>query len=730
MGGYAPVECYFYPGLIIVRLFEKTGSLMGWLIVLVCWFSIMPAQADNELLPQPQAIQPDIHFWRRVYTEINTDQGFIHDDKYLNIVYATVQLTPGMERRQRNKKVQAIKKRYRSILLKLARGQHDNLSQAERAVLELWPEDTSRKEFRRAAKRLRFQLGQSDKFKAGLVRSGRWLPYIRDALKRNGVPEELAALPHVESSFNPAAYSFIGAAGMWQFTRSTGRRYMRVDHVVDERLDPFISTEAAAKLLKHNFVTTGAWPLAITAYNHGAAGMRRAVRQTGGHEIVKILRTYKGRRFKFASRNFYVAFIAAADVQQNAAKYFGEFEHEPADNSITVAVPAYIPAKTLAKTFSVDLAVLKKMNPALRPPIWAGEKHVPKNYMLRIPRIAEERASSLMASIGPELRSRRQLPDLTYRVRRGDALSEIADRYRVSVSELMRMNNLRSRHFIRAGQVLRLPKSVVTRAPTINRELVDGTYRVQRGDTLSVIAEAFGVTEDLIVRQNNLSNRNQIHVDQVLIVAASEPQPVVDEPAATAMIAGEIAGGTPVAQAAPEQQISSVSADVAEAEAVDQAEVAGTVALVAAPLSADPSNYSVVNSESISVLAGETLGHYAEWLDLRASDLRRINRLKFGRPLVLGGNLKLDFSRVDQEKFEARRVAYHQNIQEAYFAQYQILGVEERKIRRGDSVWELTHQVYKVPLWLFMQYNPDLNINDVRPGKRVLFPKVTEKPVS
>ena len=86
-----------------------------------------------------------------------------------------------------------------------------------------------------------------------------------------GVPIEIAALPHVESSYNPDARSHVGASGIWQFTRSTGRRFMRVDHVVDERNDPFAATRAAGRLMAYNYSITGNWPMAITAYNHGLA---------------------------------------------------------------------------------------------------------------------------------------------------------------------------------------------------------------------------------------------------------------------------------------------------------------------------------------------------------------------------------------------------------------------------------------------------------------------------
>src|SRR5690606_37387138 len=173
-------------------------------------------------------------------------------------------------------------------------------SDEERRVLELFGDKPSDAELKAAASRVRFQLGQADRFREGLIRSGEWKPYIISVLEKRGLPRELAALPHVESSFDPTAYSKVGAAGMWQFTRSTGLRYMRIDHIVDERRDPFFSTDAAARLLEDNYAFLGSWPLALTAYNHGAAGMRRAVSQLKTKDIGVIVEKYRSRSFGFA----------------------------------------------------------------------------------------------------------------------------------------------------------------------------------------------------------------------------------------------------------------------------------------------------------------------------------------------------------------------------------------------------------------------------------------------
>ena len=278
--------------------------------------------AANTDFPRPPEIEPAIRFWTSVYTQVSTDGGLLHDRDNLSVVYEKVALDSRF-RDKRSRQVRARKAHYREVLRNIARKNRSNLDQEERRVLELWPEGVSDSRLQRAANNIRFQLGQSDKFRAGLKRSGAWEPHIRRTLEDMGLPEELAALPHVESSFNPDAWSRVGAAGLWQFTRATGRRYMRIDHVVDERMDPFRSSIAAARLLEHNYSVTNNWAMAITAYNHGLAGIRRAARQVGSENIAVIIDKYSSRTWGFASRNFYAAFLAAVEVDFNANKYFG-----------------------------------------------------------------------------------------------------------------------------------------------------------------------------------------------------------------------------------------------------------------------------------------------------------------------------------------------------------------------------------------------------------------------
>ena len=213
------------------------------------------------------------------------------------------------------------------------------------------------------------------------------------------MPPELAALPHVESSFDPTAYSKVGAAGMWQFMRSTGVRYMRIDHIVDERRDPFFATDAAARLLADNYSVIQSWPLALTAYNHGLAGMRRAVQQQKTTDIATIVAKYQSRSFGFASRNFYTAFLAALEIDSNPERYFPNLKIDPPSDTATITVPAFMTVDTLADALNLRESTLRDLNPALTDIVWSGDKYVPQGFELRVPRDTAAVAEALLGTI-------------------------------------------------------------------------------------------------------------------------------------------------------------------------------------------------------------------------------------------------------------------------------------------------------------------------------------------
>lgn len=626
------------------------------------------AAGNEALFPRPQALERDVNFWISVFTEYSTREGVLHDNRNLAVVYEKIVLPENASRRTRNRLSKARREYYQKILRALANGKRDNLSAQEYRVLEMWPADVSDKELLTAASRIRFQLGLSDRFREGLQRSGRWRNHVNAEFSRLGVPHELAALPHVESSYNPDARSHVGASGIWQFTRSTGRRFLQVDHILDERNDPFLATTAAAKLLAYNYSITGNWPMAITAYNHGLSGARRAMRQYGDNAYTEILRHYKSRTFGFASRNFYVAFLAAMQIDQNPQAYFpGLVPDRPVDYA-TMLLPAYIPADKLAAALKVRERDLARHNPAIQATVWQGSKHLPLNFELRLPNnMLSASLPDLMANLSADARFDEQLPDLFHTIRRGDTLSQIADEYRTRVSTLVALNNLGNSNRIRAGQQLRLPAAGPAPVPT-----------------------------------------------PVVVAAAPSPAPTL--PASVPPPAPLLAA---IADA-PAIAVGEV--DDEEAPFVFADQFGSLIGSLQAALLSDPSDYTVAEDTTIEVQPLETLGHYADWLGIKTQRLRDINGLAFRAPVVVGQRIKLDLGKVNTESFENLRAAYHRQQQDTFFRNNTITGVTEHVVRSGESVWILALRTYDVPVWLFRQYNPELDLHNVQRGARLNFP--------
>ena len=632
------------------------------IFVLFLTLAALPAAADGQDFPRPVELEPDIAFWVAVFTKHSSDQGILHDNRNLAVVYEHPNIAASVGRRERNRRSEKRRKHYKSVLNTLASGKRTNLTAEEKRVLELWPANVSNKTLRDAKNRIRFQQGLADRFRAGLERAGRYRAHVHNEFTKLGVPVELAALPHVESSYNPDARSHVGASGIWQFTRSTARRFLQVDHVLDERNDPYIATRAAGRLLAYNYSITGNWPMAITAYNHGLSGARRAMRQFGDSNYVKILREYRSRTFGFASRNFYVAFLAAMQIDQNPAHYFpGIVPQRPIDY-VTMELPAYISVDAISKALGVSRRDLARHNPALQSPVWQGSKHLPKGYEIRIPRsMLNGSISTLIAALPADQQFARQLPDLFHTVARGDTLSEIAEEYRTRVSTLVALNNLGSRHRIRIGQRLRLPAAGPAPASVA---VAKPSKPAPQPQVVAAIAEAPAISDT-----DELTNGVEIN-----------PGALIDEVAAAVR------------------------------------------STIQSTLLSDPSDYTVAPDNTIEVQELETLGHYGDWLGIKTQRLRDINGLAFRTPVDVGQRIKLDLSQVDAAAFEDLRTAYHRQQQDSFFRTHTITGVNEHTIKRNESVWILSLRRYDVPIWLFRQYNPSLDLQKVQRGTRVRFP--------
>jgi membrane-bound lytic murein transglycosylase D len=341
-------------------------------------FFFIPATVPAKKAPRfpvYPVIQANVKFWEDVYGTYSSHQGILHDKHNLAIVYGVVDLvswnTPGAARINK-KLIKMARHRYKNILNDLGHGRKARTKEGKR-IAALCPK-SRHSNFLKAKDNIRLQIGQKDHFRQGVIRSGAYIPRIQAIFKAHNLPLELAYLPHVESSFNPKAHSKAGAVGLWQFTRDTGKNYMTIDSVLDERYDPQLASHAAAKLLKENYRQLGSWPLALTAYNYGRAGMVRALRQQKTYE--NIYKYHKTKIFKFAARNFYSEFIAAYRVARRLEKDPSLIQDRPAAG-ITLRMDDFAEPGGVRRYFKLSRKDFARLNPALREPVLKGKKIYP-----------------------------------------------------------------------------------------------------------------------------------------------------------------------------------------------------------------------------------------------------------------------------------------------------------------------------------------------------------------
>lgn len=500
-----------------------------------------PAQASsgNTHFPLYPAIQHNVAFWKNIYTRYSLNTAVIHDQNDLSIIYEVVtkvdDSVPGAQKANKLL-IDRKTKHYSAILRKLSRTAP--ITAEERRIAAMFSSGNRQRRMAVAAESIRSQTGQRERFLAGVIRSGAYLPAIKQVLSSYGLPEDLAYLPHVESSFDTEAYSKVGASGIWQFTKNTGKNYLRIDRAVDERSDPILAAHAAAKYLKNSYDQLGTWPLALTSYNYGTAGMKRAVNEKGSYE--RIFAEYDKGYFKFASRNFYSEFLAAL----HCAK---QLERDPSlrlDQPLptrSVTLRAGTDILQIRKHYGVSQDSLERLNPALRAEVFTGRCQVPKGYALRLPASAAGDSPPVIASKGSD-RPALVTKGTVHIVQRGETLAAIAGNYGISPRTLARINGLDS-SAIRIGQKLRVttpsgtPPAIAaapvkthaaTAKPTRSRLAVYkttirhgkryGKIEVQPGESLHLLAKWTATPTAELQRLNNLKRAARINAGRDLVL--------------------------------------------------------------------------------------------------------------------------------------------------------------------------------------------------------------------
>ncbi len=346
----------------------------------------------------PKGLERAVDFWIDIYSKYDTDQIIVHDtDNY--VIYEVIDVSdinklPYFTQKIKDEIIDSriirVQKKYRDAL-KALQNNKQNVQDMDPFIINAYNKFADIKDENKfseasAPGRMRVQKGQRSQFKKGLYYSGKYIPEMEKIFKHYNLPGELARLPFVESYFNPQATSYKQASGIWQFMKGTGREYLKVKNGYDERKDPVISTHAAAKLLKESYLFLDKnWPLAITAYNHGRFGIKRAIQRSGNNDLVKLIRGYKGINFGFATKNFYAEFLAALYIEKNYKNFFEDVNLAKTGNYGVVVTVKAMKVSQLQLLLDVDKEEIKMYNPAISQRVFKEDGDIPQGSRIMIP---------------------------------------------------------------------------------------------------------------------------------------------------------------------------------------------------------------------------------------------------------------------------------------------------------------------------------------------------------
>jgi membrane-bound lytic murein transglycosylase D len=357
--------------------------------------------------------------------------------------------------------------------------------------------------------------------------------------------------------------------------------------------------------------------------------------------------------------------------------------------------------------FGVDKVRLRELNLPLLAPVWEGQRYVPQGYALRVPADARPTAQALR-DLQPAERFSGQMRTQAYKVRRGDTLSSIANRFGTTKRWLLANNGLRSSRQVKRGLVLRLPGLAagprakgphMVYVPPAGNVFLAGLPEKTQSVAAAVVAVA----------------KAEESAAEAGEVVAGNADDLVEPVAANAV------ANLPAEAEMPTESAAATAEPLTEAAAEEAGP--GLIPGVQPAASADPADYSVADDQTIAVLGAENLGQLARWLGVDIARLRQLNRLKPTAPLVMGRRLKVELRGVTAGDFERDRTTWHRALQAAYFTQYRIVGTDRHQMRLGESLWSLTRQ-HGVPGWLLQQYNPDLDFGTVKVGMEIVMPRI------
>jgi membrane-bound lytic murein transglycosylase D len=403
-----------------------------------------------------------VKFWQDIYTKYSSEEAVIHHAEYPEIVYEVVDFqyinsdnSMGELRKEelRNLQVRSAKERILFSLNKLAQNDDPSgLNSYDQKIFDVVKSVPHPPKFSESAdlKLIRFQLGQSDRMREAIERSGKYLPMMEEIFRKEGLPKELTRIVFVESSFNVSSYSKVGASGLWQIMPYVAKGNLKINGQVDYRNHPVEATKLAAKILKYNYLVLGAWPLAITAYNHGLNGVKKLAEINQTKDLFEIIDSgTHTNSFGFASRNFFYSFLAALEVEKTAGEYFANLCRHSKIKLVEAVLPRPMKYKKLVDFFNGDKNLAFSFNPHFHRQIYENKSLMPRKAKVLIPHNAKRELMGMVGATIPLTGSEKK-----YSVEKGDTLIGIARHHKVSVTDLLAWNDLEHPNQIRTGQAL------------------------------------------------------------------------------------------------------------------------------------------------------------------------------------------------------------------------------------------------------------------------------------
>lgn len=319
-----------------------------------------------------------------LYYRMDEDEALLYDPVEPSVVFGRVPLRH-LHARPAEDSLAAAKASLIRRVAGLSEVPSEEWSAEQKALHARFPAAWTAADAQASAARAVIKRGMRKTFRQSLERSQPYLAHMDSVFRAHGVPPRLMYLAHIESWFKPTAVSPAGAAGIFQFLRSSGMRYLSIDEVQDQRFDPLASTQAAARFLKSCHRYLGSWPLAIMAYNNGPGQISDAMRETGSSDPSAIIRGYEAGGFKDVSRNYYAMYLAASSLAMKAETLFPGLRKQAPQAFKTLKLEHGWTPGQLRVLSGYSTAVIRRCNPALRPVVFEKNLPLPKGFELRLP---------------------------------------------------------------------------------------------------------------------------------------------------------------------------------------------------------------------------------------------------------------------------------------------------------------------------------------------------------